>query len=1118
MQFLPGVNAIVGPNGSGKSNVIEAIRWASHTARTRELRARSATELIFHGSLGKSQVNLAEVEVELESLTDSPELFIRRRLYRDGESELEVAGQSVRVRDLHELLRGSGLGPGGVAVVGQGEVGAVVGANPETMLGYLEESAGLSKATFRRTQTIDRLKTANEHLLRLEDLATEVRLRVEKLAEAASAATLHEQLSQESITLERAITRHRIVSLTEEIKTLDKEILAFLKRNEELLAERNNCHATLETSRQDREHSQQEYARQAAQAERISGQLRLVRERITAADSGLKSSLEEQEKLQNEQAALNQIEVSAAPSLPNHDLQTLQSKLDSAKNELGQALNSETNWRRELDEMRQNREAVERLQAEQRVRFAARSAERHMLESEREIVAAELQQKQTELQELHASLEVLNADSEAARRMLDKLEREASGLSDEIAETATRLTELKAKTEPLTREQSRLENARDNRTHFTEGPRKALQSGVAGILGPVADLLRVPPELETAVGAALGRRLEHIVVEHGTVAEAVIEHLKRVGGRATFLALDLLRPRSRRKLNWNEEGVLGFAADLVQSEVKPVLESLLGDTVVVRDLKLAVALARATEQRPRIVTLDGELIESGGAITGGKGREVFAESFAESRRLREITEELEQARQELTMLEKKLLDKREAASLSHESISQADARHLETRNKLEQARSNTASLETRCFDLADRRTQFDARLVGLEESTTPEESELPQLASYEEGLNVSVARLEAARAAERQAETQLLEARSEFQLFEEQQRTFAESTAKYEQAQTRIESIAQRLEELNAYRTQVLSRLEQSHPEVATLETELASLGIDTLQHRLNELTTQIADKTNALELLNLSLIETQQGTEARRLSKARREANLETLQSEHPELDGEEPEGTPRTWAQRLSTARAQLLELGLVNPLAAQEHLEESTRLTEMETGIADARAAAAELEAALEALERDVTAKLREAIMRVSDAFRSHIRDLLGGEGELETVRDEAGALLGLALQVTPKGKRTRAMHLLSAGERTMAALAFIFALAHASEDSGGLPLAVLDEVDAPLDEANIRRFTHFLKLLAAQGTQFVLVTHQKATMEVADSLWGVTTDAGGVSRVYSIKQIQEELAAD
>ena len=222
LEFHPKVNAVIGPNGSGKSNVIEGIRWASHTARTRELRVRESTELIFHGSVGKAPLGLAEVDLELEQF-ESTNLNITRRLYRDGETDLELAGKNIRVRDLHDVLRGSGLGPGGLAVVGQGEIGAVIGANPETMLGYLEEAAGLSRATHRRAQSIERLEQAKLHLERAMDLTQEVKARVNKLEKEAQSALEASGLNSEIKILEAALQRHRIRTLRDEIVVLKRE-------------------------------------------------------------------------------------------------------------------------------------------------------------------------------------------------------------------------------------------------------------------------------------------------------------------------------------------------------------------------------------------------------------------------------------------------------------------------------------------------------------------------------------------------------------------------------------------------------------------------------------------------------------------------------------------------------------------------------------------------------------------------------------------------------------------------------------------------------------------------------------------------------------------------------
>ncbi len=1116
LEFNSRVNAVVGPNGSGKSNVIEGIRWASHTARTRELRARNATELIFHGSSGKAQLNLAEVQLELEDVYGSGAgISISRRLYRDGESELELAGKTVRVRDLHEVLRGSGLGPGGLAVVGQGEIGAVIGADPTTMLGYLEEAAGLSRATHRRAQTIDRLEQARVHLSRLEDVAVELRTRVVRLEKDAAAALEHAGLMLEAGMLERALHRHRVATLREEIGKLTIEIATTETSSLTLASAIQTTTSDLELLRQQRETAQSELTRLSAEFERLNGQVRTLRERASAADAGLTGAKRERDGLEREARGLVDLEPPTTPTEPDDDLSALQTVLERARKTVQDALVQEAQWVKDLSEARKTRETLERESAVAQSRSAAIGAERETLEHELEL-------SQTELNEIVARFATIEPDRadrdaafQAASKLLDRLERDAAVQSERIATNGTRVAELRAGRAPLSKEFARLEASRQARAHLSEGPRKALGAGIEGVIGPVGDLVRVPAHLETAIGAALGRRVEQIVVQNGAVAEAAIDHLKRVGGRATFLPLELIRPRSRRETALlKEPGVLGIGADLVESQYGTVLESLLGDTAVIESLPVALKLARKYAQRPRLVTLEGEMLEPGGAVTGGRGREGFGEHFGEARRLTELKDELEALEKELTGLETNLEADRTSAQEGREAVVRADTRLREAREALEQARAETNTLSVRRESLEDRRANLQARLAALvaPANVTSDGIALPDLGPLEAGLEDARARLSQGRDAERLADAAVREAQTRGAVFQEQQRTFQQASARYTQSQDRLGAIRGRSAELAQLEADAVSKLDAANPEIQRLEQESAALNLPGAKGALETLEAQRRELESNLARATRELSETREKLESQRLSLARREANLETLTQDAPAEDEHfvEPDGTPRAWAQRLNAIRNRLEEIGLVNPLAAEEHATESARLRNLETSTADALAAATELEEALETLERDVTAKLREAIRRVSDSFREYIKDLLGGEGELSVVRDEAGALEGLSLIVTPKGKRTRSLHLLSAGERTMAALAFLFALSQAPEDARGLPLAVLDEVDAPLDEANIRRFTHFLNLLAEKGTQFILVTHQKATMEIADALWGVTTDAGGVSRTFSIRQ--------
>jgi chromosome segregation protein len=1136
LEFSPKVNAVIGPNGSGKSNVIEAIRWASHTARTRELRVKESTELIFHGSSGKQALNLAEVQLELEQPTGG--LSITRRLYRDGDSDLELAGKNVRVRDLHDALRGSGLGPGGIAVVGQGEIGAVISANPTTMLGYLEEAAGLSRATHRRAQSLERLEQARIHLSRAEDLTIEVKSRVAKLELEAIAAGEYTGLSTEMTELEAAIRRSRVRVLREEISKLRADLLETQIKAENASQSVIALTANLEQLRLEREAKQSAFAELTAEFERLRGEAKLARERAANADANAKSLESERLRLESELQVLAVQLVPVEPEAPTADLSALETVFTAAKAALRLASQAELDAKIELSKMRSERDKLEREVRVQREMSARADAERDTLAQEQALAKTELEPAVLEAVRSAQALEDTKTELETAQRGLDKFERESTSITARLSAGSARQMELKAARAPLQKEFARLEAAKNAHSYLSEGPRRALNSGIKGMIGPVSDLLRVPQHLETAVGAALGRRIENIVVENGEVAKKVIESLKKSGGRATFLPLDILRTRPRRNLPIAEEnGVVGYAAELIESEYQIVLESLFGETLIVENLDVGLRLARAYRDRPRLVTREGELLEAGGAVTGGRGRDTTGETFAELRRLDETKTELETLEKELLKLEKTLDADREIATQARLATTQMDARVSQLRRDTDAARQLAVQSETKRESLAHRVAQLEQRLSKLEPaapSQTDFDTAVPSLAPHEQIVQTATANIETARGIERSAENTWREAQNHAALYLEKQRAYQTALLRSQENQARGSRIRERLESIHLQEFELSARLEQANPEIVTLEQQAANLGVGQAKDELEVLEKQRLHLETELNSATRRVSSEREDIETARLAIARRETNLETVESELLENSPEfteakaeileallrvsDPDGTPRSWATRVNQIRNRLEEIGAVNMLAAEEFIREQTRLHELETGVADSLAAVQELEVALDELERDVTARLKESIARVTTAFREYSLELLGGEGELETIRDETGALEGLALRVTPKGKRTRALHLLSTGERTMAALGFLFALSRAPEGHAGLPFAALDEVDAPLDEANIRRFTHFLRVLADQGTQFILVTHQKATMEIADALWGVTTDTGGISRVYSIKNESKADAAD
>jgi chromosome segregation protein len=1078
LEFGPGVSAVIGPNGSGKSNVVEALRWVTHGARARELRAGRAHELIFHGTRGKAPQGLAEVQLEVQ--TPEGRVNLSRRIYRDGVGEQDLNGRPVRARDVQAALRGTGLGPGGLAVIGQGEVSGVVGAEGRTLLGYLQEAAGLSRAVSARQETEARLREADTHLDQLRLLLGEREAAVSRLERAASQARRWRELSARTLTLEDALKRERQAALHREIAGARTETVQLEGQSAALAAEVQIAAAGVETAR---EAAQDARARRDAYAGALDA-LRAARDAHAQAERYRAHLRGEADTLAAELAGLP----AAAPARPTPDLSALEST--SAR-------------------IRAQAEAAERrartLDAElTRARTQAARAAEGLARSEasRDTLRAELERAEGNVEGAVEALEAAVERLALARHAREYAEGQyvAHAAEREAAlgqerHLAGELARVHASVAPLRRERERLETTLNSYARYGEGARNALRLDHPGIVGSVADLLTVPAEFETAIGAALGRRLEQVVVERADDARSIIEELKRSGGRATFLPLDLIRARPRRDAPLvHEPGVVGNLADLCPSDPPLVGQAILADTLVVQDLGAANRIARSHASRPRLVTLDGELVEPGGAITGGRLRDSGAGVLGDQRRFQELESELAEAdtlgarfSAELERLKQAL----ESGSGRHDGL--LTARERAAREERDAERRVT-ELNAQVRSLNEHRDRLLARLVPEEEvGSAPD---LPNVEALESELAAARHAAETGRAAERGAAEELALARE-----------LAAAWRAFETAQTRAADLRLRLDANAAASAAQDAHLGAAAAELARREEALGEL--DETEFARAEAAREAA----ALAYANL--IGAQNRFRARlddlRVLIARREGSLEPLP------DGCSPPGTPREWTAELGRARAELEGLGTVNARAEADHAAGLAELQVQQAEAADAQGAAAELRAHLGELQGAEGAATHAAFARVGAAFREYSAELLGGDGELEGERDESGRLTGLRLAVQPSGKRTRNLNLLSAGERTMAGLGFLFALNHAGdgvvEGGGGLPLAVLDEVDAPLDEANIRRFTAFLERFSARGAQFLLVTHQKATMEVATALWGVTTDGSGASRVLSIRQSED-----
>ncbi|GLV48245.1 chromosome partitioning protein Smc [Thermus sp. LT1-2-5] len=980
LDFPDAVTGIIGPNGSGKSNLVEALRFVTG-ARAHELRGQELSAFLFHGAEGRPPLGFAEVRLELSRGRER--LWVERRL--EGERTLlKVNGRPASAKALALHLAGTGLGRGGYAIVGQGEIGALLEAPEEVLLAHLEEASGLKPVAEAAKATEERLKEALALLEERENALAQLKKEASRLQQEAERAARAQALDLEALRLKRSLLLARAEEAQKDLERAQARLLALAEEETHLQGEQKELKAAKEALKAEEEH---------------------LRTRLEA----VRLALKEREALERERQELYRILKALdrpPPQDPGPPVPDPGVKAEAVRAKLARLKGEE---QRLLAEKKRLEEAWRRYETE----------------------AARYEERLRHHQEALAERSLLEGELAEAKQALARL---AEAWEERKALEAA-LAEAKALRQGALRERERLERLLAAGADLQEGPRRV--RGLKGILGVVADLVRPEPGLELALEVALGPRLQWVLAQDEEAAKAAIALLKREGGRATFLPLTLLTPPPAPNPK-PAPGLLGPAYRLASLRLgglpeRAILLTLLGDTLVFRDLEAALAYRRAGG-RERLVTLEGEVLERSGALTGGKAKG-SGETLLLRRRVEALAEEETALAQRVAELE-------------------AALRGLPSPQAFAEAKARVAALEAR----------RQAPLPLPPKPPTPPEG------------NWDEARLEALQAEREALEALLAQAEAhERYLF------LAAAYSAWQRAKEEAERVRARLHELE-------SRLQATLPLVEEGRTLEARLGQVRRERQALE-----EKEARALTQANALLAE----REHLRLLMARREATLEELARELgalPEL--ERIPGTPKALQARLAQVEREREGLGPVNALAERELLPLQERLSHQEKEVAEALEALLRLEKEAKAVEAAYAERLKESFHRFQEAFRQQAKALLGARAE---VRREGR---GLRLLMVPPGKRTQDLRLLSLGEKTLGALAFLFAL---GELQGGLPLAVLDEVDAALDEANLLRFARFL----ASGRQFILVTHQKRTMEACQALYGVTAE-GGISRVYAIRK--------
>ena len=1173
VEFVPGVTAIVGPNGSGKSNVADAMTWVLGEQKASSLRASRAQDVIFAGSARRKPMGMAEVSLTIDNEDrflplDFAEVTVTRRVYRSGEGEYLINKAPCRLKDITDLFLDTGVGRGAYAIVNQSEVDAVLSARPEDRRELFEEAAGIKKYRVKKREAQRKLEHTETNLVRIRDILSEIGRQIGPLEAQAATAHRHEELTSRLREIEvglLAADYKRFKDETDELARLAEESVAEAER---LRAEtaRLEDEAIALGRRIAEAESEMEGARLLQQnaltrVERAEGQIALAAERRAGAQRAA-------ETLATDLAALAEEKTRLDAEADAHAKAAREAEQRAA--ELARALEEAEGAARTAD-----RALVEisRTVAGQQADYLDLARRLAAQKAELEAVRARIAQRTADLREAEGRVarreeeaaeaqgqaDFLTSQAESARAALDAsraaLEGESEPARQRAVEAVSAAVEARTALEKRLAEQGArlraLEETEAAQEGYFAGVRSVLRASESGKLGDaryvmVADALRVPADLDTAIEIALGASLQDIIADTEADAKAAIRFLNETrGGRATFLPLDALRqqdvPDSLRRAAKQFSGVLGSAADLVgfDADLEPAVHVLLARVLVVDDLDTATRVSRhlhaerASRDWAKIVTLGGEVVVPTGAITGGKqgqGRP-GPNLLGRKREIAELTGAVARGRREADRLKEEELTARANADAARQAVRDAEAAVSATRDALSDAERRAQAKRADADRLTREAATLGERVQALQSGGAADvereralSEALAAAGSQDAGAQATREELQARQASlvverdEAQARARTLGV--ELAGLRERARAVGREAERAREGALRA-AIGAEERTNRAEEARVILAREESGDEPRLREREAAKAALAEAVALLERwrggrqnLLAQNFDISEKTKAASRGIQESTDQAQAARLKSARLEAQMEAVGQRlveeydlHPDSAVALTGGAPvdRDTAQEIGRLRREIKSLGAVNVAAIAEYEEVAERhrfLTEQKADLEEGRD---RLNAAIAEIDESTRGVFFETYQAVSYAFSRLFARLFGG-GSTELVLTDPDDILetGIEIIAQPPGKKRQNLSLLSGGERALTACALLFAFLEVRPS----PFCVLDEVDAPLDGANVEKFADLLRDFG-RDSQFIVITHNATTMEAAPLWYGITMQEPGISRGISMK---------
>lgn len=1164
-DFHNGITGIVGPNGSGKSNVADAVRWVLGEQRAKQLRGGSMQDVIFSGTENRKPLSYASVAITLDNTDhqlaiDFQEVTVTRKLYRSGESEYLINGSICRLKDVNELFYDTGIGKEGYSIIGQGQIDKILSGKPEERRELFDEAAGIVKFKKRKNLSVKKLEEETQNLLRVTDILSELEKQIGPLEKQSEKAKEYLRKKEELKTydinlflLESVRIREQIGEVEKQLANVQEELNAAQTKYDDTKIEYEEIESQLEKIDDTMERTKNQLNETHLLKQQLEGQIDVLKEQINSAkmsdehfaqrSSHISEEMEERKRQQGEYLQEQEILQKQLDTQKNVENE-ISSRLTEIQLSVTELTVTVEQWKQDIIDVLNHRAVTkakkqhfDTLLEQMTVRKAEMNKKLIEISSDISVQDEFIQQYEQEWKEITENIQKYVAEVKEQEEKIGTLQKMIAKQTEQlqIGQTAYH------------RESSRLEslkNITERYDGYGNSIRKVMEKKEQekGLLGVVADLIKVDKTYEIAIETALGGSIQNIVTDNEDTAKRMIQYLKQNKfGRATFLPLTSIKTGNgiRQLEALQEKGVIGLANTLVtvEDKFKSLSDSLLGRTIVVEKIDDGIALARKYKQSLRIVTIEGELINPGGAMTGGAFKNT-SNLLSRRREIEEFEKTVLQLQNEMISMEEKIAIVKQERAGCYEKIE-------EIKQKLQQKYVMQNTLKMKMSQANTEKENILQMTGNMHREGKALEEQITQLLENQESIQIEL------------DTSENMEAELNKKIEEQQVLLEKEKIAENEMMQKaeKIHLILANVEQKNEFITENLARIQEEtdkfQEELQQLQQnkENSSLEIAEKEKQIQEIQTTIMDSKKLFEEIELKIqklnVEKELLTQKNKDFLVKREElskHMVNLDKENFRLTSKK-EGFEENlekqinymWEEyeityskarelrnetftdlseikrQIQCLKTDIRGLGTVNVNAIEDYKNVFERYEFLKTQYDDLVEAKETLIQIIEELDISMRKQFAERFKEIASEFDKVFKQLFGGgKGTLELMEDEDILEAGIKIVAQPPGKKLQNMMQLSGGEKALTAISLLFAIQNLKPS----PFCLLDEIEAALDDSNVTRFAQYLHKLT-KNTQFIVITHRRGTMTAADRLYGITMQEKGVSTLVSVDLLEKDL---